>query len=283
MPSFFFYDGEPLFPDAGLAQDQYGAVGLGKAVGGVHERLDGRAAGDEVPQARLLVEPLRAKPLLQLFLAALNQRLESLFQGLVRDPVVDHGQASRGNPWIFREMTGGNGTPDLPERIRSGEFTLPRGVSYKFAGSYENQRRAAAKLALILPFALFVIFMLIYFQFKSVPTTLLVFSGIFVAWAGGFLLVWAYGQPWFLDFSLFGIEMRSLFQIHTINMSVAVWVGFLALFGIASPHFLTTDNLLNVMQQSAINAILGIGLTFVIVSGGIDLSVGSLVALTGVA
>ena len=62
-----------------------------------------------------------------------------------------------------------------------------------------------------------------------------------------------------------------------------VWgfIGLVVLFGIASPHFLTTDNLLNVMQQSAINAILGIGLTFVIISGGIDLSVGSILALCG--
>ena len=60
-----------------------------------------------------------------------------------------------------------------------------------------------------------------------------------------------------------------------------VLIGLVVLFGIASPHFLTTDNLLNVMQQSAINAILGIGLTFVIISGGIDLSVGSILALSG--
>ncbi len=57
--------------------------------------------------------------------------------------------------------------------------------------------------------------------------------------------------------------------------------GLVLLFGIASPHFLSTDNLLNVMQQSAINAILGIGLTFVIISAGIDLSVGSILALCG--
>jgi ribose/xylose/arabinose/galactoside ABC-type transport system permease subunit/ABC-type sugar transport system substrate-binding protein len=60
-----------------------------------------------------------------------------------------------------------------------------------------------------------------------------------------------------------------------------VLIGVVLLFGIASPHFLATDNLLNVMQQSAINAILGIGLTFVIISGGIDLSVGSILALCG--
>jgi len=60
-----------------------------------------------------------------------------------------------------------------------------------------------------------------------------------------------------------------------------VLFGLVVLFGISSPHFFSTDNLLNVMQQSAINAILGIGLTFVIISGGIDLSVGSILALCG--
>ncbi len=124
----------------------------------------------------------------------------------------------------------------LRKKIESGEFMLPPGVSYTFAGSYENQLHAAKTLAIVLPLALFIIFMLIYFQFRSVSTTLLIFSGIFVAWAGGFLLVWLYGQPWFLDFSVFGVPMRGLFQIHTINLSVAVWVGFLALFGIASDN-----------------------------------------------
>lgn len=51
---------------------------------------------------------------------------------------------------------------------------------------------------------------------------------------------------------------------------------------ILTPHFLTVSNLLNVAQQTAINAIIAVGLTFVIISGGIDLSVGSLVAFSGV-
>jgi len=124
----------------------------------------------------------------------------------------------------------------LQAKIDSGELTMPPGVSYNFAGSYENQLRAQKTLSIVLPVALFVIFMIIYFQFRAISTTLLVFSGIFVAWAGGFLLIWCYGQPWFLDFSVFGVHMRELFQVHTINMSVAVWVGFLALFGIASDN-----------------------------------------------
>jgi Cu(I)/Ag(I) efflux system membrane protein CusA/SilA len=122
----------------------------------------------------------------------------------------------------------------LKTKIASGEFDVPAGVSYKFAGSYENQVRSEKRLMVVLPLALVVIFLILYFQFKHVPTTLLVFSGIFIAWSGGFLMIWLYGQNWFLDFSFFGIDMRTLFQIRNYNLSVAVWVGFLALFGIAT-------------------------------------------------
>lgn len=52
---------------------------------------------------------------------------------------------------------------------------------------------------------------------------------------------------------------------------------------VLTPHFLTVSNLLNVVQQTSINAIVAAGMTFVILSGGIDLSVGSIVALSGVA
>jgi Cu(I)/Ag(I) efflux system membrane protein CusA/SilA len=122
----------------------------------------------------------------------------------------------------------------LQQKLDSGELFLPSGVSYRFAGSYESQIRSQKTLALVLPLALLVIFLILYFQFNSVPTSLLVFSGIIVAWSGGFLMIWLYGQPWFLDFEIFGTNMRMLFQVHPINLSVAIWVGFLALFGIAT-------------------------------------------------
>ncbi len=64
--------------------------------------------------------------------------------------------------------------------------------------------------------------------------------------------------------------------------SLVVLLGLSAFLAVASPSFLEGQNLLNVLQQSAINAILGIGLTFVILSAGIDLSVGSVMALSGV-
>jgi Cu(I)/Ag(I) efflux system membrane protein CusA/SilA len=122
----------------------------------------------------------------------------------------------------------------LEEKIASTEFVVPAGVSYAFAGSYENQMRAQKTLMIVVPLALFIIFMILYFQFKSAVTSSLVFSGIIVAWSGGFLMIWLYSQGWFLDFNVFGVNMRELFDVHTINLSVAIWVGFLALFGIAS-------------------------------------------------
>ena len=47
-------------------------------------------------------------------------------------------------------------------------------------------------------------------------------------------MLWLYAQPAFLDFAIFGASMRELFQVDPVNLSVAIWVGFLALFGIAS-------------------------------------------------
>jgi len=122
----------------------------------------------------------------------------------------------------------------LEGKIASGEFELPAGISYAFAGSFENQVRSEKRLMIVLPAAFLIIFIILYLQFRSVPTTFIVFSGILVAWAGGFLMIWCYSQPWFLDFSVSGIGMRELFQVHPLNLSVAIWVGFLALFGIAS-------------------------------------------------
>jgi ribose transport system permease protein len=51
---------------------------------------------------------------------------------------------------------------------------------------------------------------------------------------------------------------------------------------IATPHFVTVSNLVNVVQQSTIIGVIAVGMTFVIISGGIDLSVGSLVAVAGI-
>ena len=122
----------------------------------------------------------------------------------------------------------------LEEAIASGRLEVPQGVSYRFAGDYENQLRAEKRLSLVVPLVLAVIFLILYLQFRSVWTALMVVSGVAVAFSGGFLMLGLYGQPWFLDVTLFGASLRDLFQIEAVNLSVAVWVGFIALFGIAT-------------------------------------------------
>jgi len=122
----------------------------------------------------------------------------------------------------------------IQEKIDKGEFVVPAGVSYKFAGNYESQIRATKRLAVVVPLSLLLIFLILYFQFGQMPPTSMVFTGIFVAFSGGFIMIWLYSQPWFMDFNVAGQNMRDLFQMHTINLSVAVWVGFIALFGIAT-------------------------------------------------
>ena len=122
----------------------------------------------------------------------------------------------------------------LREKISSGQLELPKGVSYKFAGNYEQQERAAKRLLVVVPLCLLAILLILYFQFKTVTASLIHFSGVFVAFSGGFILLWLYGEPWFMNFSVGDMNMRDLFQMHPINLSIAVWVGFIALFGIAT-------------------------------------------------
>lgn len=122
----------------------------------------------------------------------------------------------------------------LSEKMEDGELVMPTGVSYVFTGNYENQIRATKRLMIVVPISLLIIFLILYFQFRSVTSTSLIFSGIIVAFSGGFIMLWLYGQPWFMDISLAGMSMRDLFQVHTMNLSVAVWVGFIALFGVAT-------------------------------------------------
>ncbi|HCB46990.1 MAG TPA: cation transporter [Algoriphagus sp.] len=122
----------------------------------------------------------------------------------------------------------------LKSKIDSGELVVPSGVRYQFSGSYENQIRAEKRLSIVVPLSLIIIFLILYFQFRAVSTTLFVFTGIAMAFSGGFWMIWLYGQDWFMDFSLLGTNMRELFQMKVYNLSVAVWVGFIALFGIAT-------------------------------------------------
>ncbi len=138
-----------------------------------------------------------------------------------------------------------NATTLIKQNMEHGELKLPAGVSYKFAGNYENYLEANKTLMVIIPIVLLIIFVTLYFQFRSVIISSQVFSGIAFAWAGGFIMLWLYNCSWFLNFHAFGIPVRDMFNIHPVNLSVSVWVGFLALFGIACDD--------NVIMASYIN------------------------------
>ncbi len=124
----------------------------------------------------------------------------------------------------------------IQEQLDSGELEIPAGVSYRFAGTYENQLRSEKRLTILVPVALAIIFVLLYLQFRRTTTALMIFAGVALAASGGFLLIWAYGKPWFLDIHPLGVDVQQLFNIGDTRMTVAVWVGFLALFGIATDN-----------------------------------------------
>ena len=90
-------------------------------------------------------------------------------------------------------------------------LSLPPGYSLEAVGSFRNQIEANRRLMWIIPLVIFINLLLIYFEFRNLPISLAVFSGIPVAFAGGMVLV-----GW-MD-----VELNS-----------AVWVGFIALFGLA--------------------------------------------------
>lgn len=122
----------------------------------------------------------------------------------------------------------------LQDLEASGKLIRPAGIRYDFAGNYQASLEFSRNLMVVLPLSLGLIFVLLYLNNRSAITTLIVFSGVAVAWAGGFLMLWLYGRPDFMDFEIFGHNFRQLFQVSPINLSTAVWVGFLALFGIAT-------------------------------------------------
>ncbi|MFB6318586.1 efflux RND transporter permease subunit [Saccharicrinis sp. FJH54] len=127
-----------------------------------------------------------------------------------------------------------NAQKHLNNLISGRSLKIPANVNYVFTGNYENQIRATKRLMIVVPVSLVIIFLILFFQFRSVIVSLMTFSGILVAFSGGFMMIWLYGQPWFMNFSIAGTNIHELFQMGTINLSVAVWVGFIALFGVAT-------------------------------------------------
>ena len=100
---------------------------------------------------------------------------------------------------------------DEAKRMLSGRVQLPPGYYFEWSGEYENQQRARARLQLVLPVVLAVIFVMLYFTYHSFIEAAHVLLAVPFALTGGIYLLYGLGY----------------------NFSVAVWVGFIALFGTA--------------------------------------------------
>lgn len=121
----------------------------------------------------------------------------------------------------------------LEERRLAGALSFPPNTHIKFSGTYENQLSFQKRFVVVLPVSLLLIFLILYFHFRNTVLSTMIFGQIAVVWAAGFIGLWLAAQPWFLDFPVFGHNLRAVFNLREYNLSVAVWVGFLALFGVA--------------------------------------------------
>jgi Cu(I)/Ag(I) efflux system membrane protein CusA/SilA len=115
--------------------------------------------------------------------------------------------------YIFIDLKGTNYGGFVEEATRKvqSQITIPATYGYKWSGEYEFELRAKQRLKLILPIVFFVIFLLLYMVFHSAAEAVVLIVPTIYAMTGGLLLQW----------------------LLSYNFSVAVWVGYIALFGIA--------------------------------------------------
>ncbi|WP_455387858.1 efflux RND transporter permease subunit [Petrachloros mirabilis] len=116
--------------------------------------------------------------------------------------------------YVFVDMAGrdvGGYVEDLKQVVRE-KITLPPGYRIAWSGQYEFMQRVRERLTIFVPLTIGIIFVLFYFTFRSVAETLMVMLGVPLSLVGGlWYMVW-------LDY----------------NMSIAVWVGIIALAGVAA-------------------------------------------------
>ncbi|MCG8327608.1 MAG: efflux RND transporter permease subunit [Chitinophagales bacterium] len=122
----------------------------------------------------------------------------------------------------------------LQQEIKEGHLIVPEGVSYSWEGTYQQQQRSFRRLFLLGIIAVLLLLAVLYYQFKSLALSAIVFVGVLVACSGGMLALWLWNQSWFLNFPLFGDPLREILSIGNLPITVPVWIGFLALIGLAT-------------------------------------------------
>jgi copper/silver efflux system protein len=132
----------------------------------------------------------------------------------VAGPMVVRTEGAIPTAWVYVDVAGrdiGSYVADA-QRMVSAIVKLPPGYSIVWSGQYEYMQSARARMQLVIPAALTIIFLLLYFNFKNVGETLIVLLSLPFALVGGVWFIWALGYNW----------------------SVAVAIGFIALAGVAA-------------------------------------------------
>jgi len=120
---------------------------------------------------------------------------------------------ARPNAWVYVDLktTDIGGFVTNAKQVLSEQLEIPPGYAISWSGQYEYMERASARLRVVIPLTLLMIFLLLYLNFGNVSAPAVVMLSVPFALVGGFWLVYWYG----------------------FNMSVAVAVGFIALAGVA--------------------------------------------------
>ena len=132
----------------------------------------------------------------------------------VAGPMVVRTEGAMPTAWVYVDVADRDIGSYVAEaqRMVGSMVTLPPGYSLVWSGQYEYMQRAQERMKVVIPATLAIIFLLLYFNFKSVGETLIVMASLPFALVGGIWLIWALGYNW----------------------SVAVAIGFIALAGVAA-------------------------------------------------
>ena len=214
--------------DFDIRRDQAARYGL--TVGDVQDVIASAIGGMNVTTT---IEGLERYPVNVRYPRELRDNLQSLRRVLVpaptgaqvplsliadlelrRGPPSIKTENARPNAWVYVDVT----TSDIGGFVREArrmvekQVEIPAGYTVSWSGQFEYMQRAAARLQLVIPATLLIIFMLLWLNFRNLTAPLVVMLSIPFALAGGFWLVWWLGY----------------------NLSVAVAVGFIALAGVAA-------------------------------------------------
>ncbi len=164
-----------------------------------------RAFREDIPAIqRILVKtPMGA----QVPLGQLAQVTMTTGPAMIRD---EDGQLA-GYVYVDTATSDIGGYVEAAKAAISRDVTLPAGYTLQWTGQYEFQVRARERLRILVPLVFFIIFMLLYMTFHSASEATIVMLSVIYAMTGGVILQWLLGY----------------------NFSVAVWVGYIALYGVA--------------------------------------------------